>query len=348
MSLSADMPDKNELESASSFVKWIVGSGTGVQGLAVASLYVVVVAGKSIPDLEKYFSPHNLSWLPPIFQCVALLPALLLCSKVGPPKALREMHKVASKACDQFRRCLTALIVVWVGFYSLVFISDVVPGLINSVGPWADFFNNMQAVFLFGCYWTMTAITIPAEPSSDERNADESMPLRLLLNYSFWVVVIFLIVDLSISSSALGRFFVQMLSGLAVGVCMALLVGCLETEYLTVPGNRFFPACFYCYAVLQLAYIGFFAPHSSQFPLETYLESFAEITSLPLKLLLIGFCYWALEEGRLAFYMEKTRKVIEDVPREWEKFSLLTATSRLAPSKHPTDRLVSAEEGRQA
>jgi hypothetical protein len=84
-----------------------------------------------------------------------------------------------------------------------------------------------------------------------------------------------------------------------------------------------------------LAYVGFNSPapprdavavsvyerYLVQFAmLEKYLEEFATITSLPLKLLLIGFCYWALKEGRLAFHMEKTRSMIKNVPAEWDQF----------------------------
>lgn len=187
---------------------------------------------------------------------------------------------------------------------------------------WIDFLNNLQAVFLLACYWTLTTITIPdLGVSNTEEKARESTSLPLLLSYAMWAILVFQLADLFVSHSLSlsARFWFQLLSGMAVGVTMALLVGCLESEFLSVPGARVFTACLYGYAVLQLAYLGFNSPSGAS-PIQEFLQRFATITSLPLKLLLIGFCYWAVQDGRLAFYMEKTRALIKDVPKQWEDF----------------------------
>jgi hypothetical protein len=326
------MADK-DFAAQNDFVTWIMSSPRGIEGLIVSILYVVVVASRNLTQIETLIGssghPEVVKALPSIFQCLALLPALWQCAKIEPPEGLRTSHSVAAKACDQFGKCLTALIATWIVFYFFVFLWQV--DRIDGMEVWNDFLNNMQAVFLFACYWTLTAITIP-EPGSDhgrDAKRGDSISLSLVLNFSLWTVLVFLLADKFLRSKfESSRFWVQLASGLAVGICIALLVGCLESEYFSAPWTRLVTACLYSYAVLQLAYIGFNSPPSdakdvpaSRFLAEhTFLEEFATITSLPLKLLLIGFCFWALKEGRLAFYLEKTRTLIRNVPSEWDEF----------------------------
>jgi len=108
----------------------------------------------------------------------------------------------------------------------------------------------------------------------------------------------------------------QLLSGLWVGVSLALLIGCLEGQYLGQP--RKVTLFLYLYAALQLAYVGFNQGVDSS---THFLQEFATVTSLPLKMLFIGFWYWVLQNGLLAFYMKKTRQDIDVVPGEWSVFS---------------------------
>lgn len=324
---------EKELASQNDFAAWLISSPRGVEGLVVSVMYVGVVAVKNVPAVSKVLPSGTFyDWLPSLFQCLALLPAFWQCFMLKPPEALYAKHPIAAKACEQFGKCLAALIAVWIGFYALVFLWEVHP--INGIEPWTDLLNNMQAVFLFMCYWTLTAITIP-EPGSaaGTRRPSQSMSLALVFNFSLWLVMAFLVADISLSfraSTAVqawepgsSRFWIQLVSGLAVGIGVALLAGCLESEYLSAPWTRSVTACLYGYAVLQLAYIGFNshpAKADARPLLEPFLEQFATITSLPLKLLLIGFCFWAIKEGRLAFYMEKTRSLIRNVPAEWDEF----------------------------
>jgi hypothetical protein len=110
---------------------------------------------------------------------------------------------------------------------------------------------------------------------------------------------------------------------------LALLTGCLEGQYLGQP--RKVTLFLYLYAALQLAYVGFNIPIGnspsqagtvgSTVPSTFFLQEFATVTSLPLKLLFIGYWYWILQNGLLAFYMKKTRDDIDAVPREWHVFS---------------------------
>jgi hypothetical protein len=57
---------------------------------------------------------------------------------------------------------------------------------------------------------------------------------------------------------------------------------------------------------------------------------FATITSLPLKLLFIGFWTWVLENELLAFYMQRARKDIDEVLKQWADFCAPETTAKAA------------------
>lgn len=247
-------------------------------------------------------------------------------------------------ACIQFARCLTALIGAWIVFYLLNFLTA--NGWVHGLEAWIDLINNMQAGLLFACYWILTAITVPSAAasttnpdtaSSSKPYLRDSITLPNLFSYLLGIVVLFQIADIAVHTPG-ARFLFQLLSGMAVGICMALMVGCLESEYLNTP--RICTACLYGYSVLQLAYIGFNSPDVTtlmkDIPPATIpvLKAVAQLTepqrmlqlistalSLPLKLLFIGICYWHIQSGRLAFYMEEARALINDEASEhWKMF----------------------------
>jgi hypothetical protein len=318
----------DEATGEKAFATWLTRRPQGIAGLFVALSYVLLVAAKYIPDLS-HLTPHELASayqahkafydsIPSLFQCFALLPPLWWCLRARPPVWTRD--GIANTACVQFRWCLSALVASWILFYLLNFLAQ--NSTAQGLGLWIDLSNNMQSLFLFAAYWTLTAITVPDE-EPNKRIA--TFPLSRLVNYGLWALMAFFIADLIVKASG-ARFWFQLTSGLSVGICMALVVGCLESEYLNSP--RALTACLYCYAVLQLAYVGFNFPpdascsNSQALIAERTLQLFATLTSLPLKLLFISLCYWHLQTGRLAFYMEKARVlIIKDAPEQWEEFS---------------------------
>ena len=308
------------------FVAWIIGSPQGATGLAVAVLYVLLVVARQVPEasavtgLQELGSKHPklLASLPDLVQCVGLMPALWWCMRIDPPEWIPD--KVARTACIQFARCIAALIGSWIVFYLLNAIYAFQPS--DVLLPWIDFANNMQGLFLFACYWTLTAITV------SDRDARDTVGLPHIFAYSLWTVGLILAADIVANRNPNSRFWFQLLSGMSVGICMALVIGCLENEYLE--SIRISTAVLYGYAVLQLAYVGFNvgSPTGSQAPdlippdpLQK-LQWVATVTSLPLKVIFILLCYGHLKSGRLAFYMEKTRGLIMSVSDEWKTFAL--------------------------
>lgn len=314
------------------FAVWLTRNPQGLTGLFVAIFYVLIVVLKNIfeiglikffPDFSRHEDLYNS--IPSLVQCLALIPPLWWCFRVNPPTWSKD--EVANRASIQFAKCLAALIAAWIAFYLLNFLA--LNHWITGREPWIDLCNNMQGVFLFACYWTLTVVTVPGP---EEQNTNSTIGLPLIFSFSLWTVLVFHLADLTTHTSS-SRFWFQLLSGLAVGVCMALMVGCLESEYFESP--RALTACLYCYSVLQLAYIGFNPPAevscsnltgacadelSKALSEHRILQLFSTLTSLPLKFLFVGLCYWHIRSGRLPFYMEKTRALLKTVGPQWEDF----------------------------
>lgn len=254
---------------------------------------------------------------PSFFQFVVLAPLIVACAMTSLPQWLldrRNSNESAIKSCEQFRWAQAGLVCTWFAFYVLVFFDQWKGRSPSARDPWIDFFNNFQGVFLFASYWVLTSKTIPNTKNDSQEPKAQSLPLWAVYLFLLWAAFIFLVADIHFSAIPASEDFrsvFQLFSGLWVGVALALLVGCLERQYFGQPRWVAFPL--YFYAALQVSYVGFFSSKSS-------LEIFATITSLPLKLLFIGFWAWVLENGLLAFYMQRARKDFDEVPKQWTDF----------------------------
>jgi hypothetical protein len=269
-----------------------------------------------LPDLTS--ASDALQWLA---MLALLIPCFFVRPKPGPGgSGGSDSGRLATLAAKKFWESWVWLIAMWLFFYLALFLRQVLgPAGESPVwGPGIDALNNLQGAFLFICYWHLTGITVRA---GDER----SQPHPLL----FVGVALFFIADIiatvhSTSGGSLDqtRMLFQLGSGLWVGVCLGLLTGCLESEYLNVTrqeyllSRRFVISLMYLYAVLQVAYVGF-GVHAAGLRL---IEEFATVLSLPLKVLFILFCLWMLQEHRLEFYMLKTRQAIEGADVQWQEF----------------------------
>jgi hypothetical protein len=317
------------------FLRWIEGSWKRKIGIGIGILYVLVglygkaaiallgdpnsILGKAL----AHFPPES---LPSFVECIALAPLPIACALVMLPNWLvgRKEDEISVRSCNQFRKTLVLLVSTWCVFYFLVFLHQI--GWLQAKSePWIDFLNNLQGVFLFASYWILTAKTIPGKDREAASSLESPVPLWAVYLFLLWGVVVFLGADAYLSpaftyapnsDASRIRTIFQLLSGLWVGVTLALLAGCLEGQYLGQP--RWVASSLYLYAALQVAYVGFFSQSSSN---SSFLEQFSTLTSLPLKLIFIGFWCWVYEIGLLAFYMRKTREGIEGGPGEWEHYS---------------------------
>lgn len=268
--------------------------------------------GRLFPGL---YVPHNLTANADSLQCIAMLLLIVPCFQVRPKieAADVEDRRIAFAASKEFRTYWGLLMLAWGTFYLFVRLRPF--SGTRFCDPSIDAFNNAQGVFLFLCYWILTTITIPGR---DERKPSPLPWGRLALG-----LAIFFTLDVVWPSGDRTRMVFRLLSGLWVGVSLGMLVGCLESEFLNAEKNRYLPTrriiiwLLYLYSVLQVAYVGF-GPEAK--PELVFVHSFASVLSLPLKLLFIAFCYWLLREGRLDFYMLKTRDAIRSADSEWERF----------------------------
>lgn len=259
-------------------------------------------------------------------QVVAMTLLLWPCWRVKARIASQEGEgkRLALAASNQFRKFWVCLVAMWLFFYLALFLR---PFVGNRQPVWdtvIDSLNNLQGMFLFFCYWVLTAITV----SEDNKQPRRPIPVVPLVSgvFLFFVAdVTFTATHVALPADAQIRMIFRLLSGLWVGVCMGLLTGCLESEYLQVVGDRIptprrlIICSLYLYAVLQVAYVGFLLGPEQE-PGLALVGHFASILSLPLKLLFVGLCYWLLQEGRLEFYMKKTRYAIENTDKEWRTF----------------------------
>jgi len=322
-----------KLPSVSDFLRWAVEKWYKKIGIA-AGIFYVLVGWHPKPEpgaieeiwtsLRHQFPELKYESLPSLWQFIVLIPLPVACAVTRLPTWLQdrqddEHYKPAIKSCEQLKQALVWLISMWCLFYFLVFF-DMCKGLAPSdTGPWIDLINNLQGVFLFACYWILTEKTTPGDKGEADRTGwDGPVPLWAVYLYFLWGVLLFLLADLYFSIASpipTTREHFQLFSGLWVGVSLALVVGCLEGQHLGQP--RLIALLLYFYAVLQAAYVGFFDANSNYH----FLEVSATISSLPLKLIFIGYWIWVLKNGLLAFYMRRTREDIDEVRGEWGRFS---------------------------
>jgi hypothetical protein len=308
----------NVLKFNDPFVRWVIRILTIVY-VTVQIPFVLKIIG-NLPWL-RWLAPLQVYVVADGLQVAAMALLLGPCWIVRPKdtNTYNAERRLALAASDQFQGFWVWLIAMWLFFYLTLFVRALAG---NGSPIWdagIDSLNNLQGVLLFLCYWVLTTITV----SSDRDQKQKPFPYALL----FVGLLLFFVADVSLPGDERTRMVFRLLSGLWVGVSMGLLIGCLESEYLNVDrgrypiSRRFVISFLYLYSVLQVSYVGFgFRSLHDLRPDLALVENIGTILSLPLKLLFIGLCYWLLREGRLEFYMQKTRQAIETADADWREF----------------------------
>ena len=327
--------DSEPLPSTRDLVNWVSKEWVGRIGFIYGLAYVFV----GLYSSQHLLEPRDLTFsaslvtpqlLPSLLECVALFPLALACAMLKLPRWVSKTtseSRAAIESCYQFKWSLVALTTSWFFFYLVIYVftyfalRSTAPSWINNLKPLIDLLNNLQGVFLFACYWILTTKTTEMEADSQTEGAPRKthMPLWGLYSFLLWGVFVFLVLDFALSgASPLGpvRPIVQLLSGLWVGATLALLVGCMESPFLSQP--RGITMFLYFYAALQVAYVEFFGSDSQT---SFILQTSATVTSLPLKFLFIGFWAWTFENGLLAFFMRRKRNDLDEVGRAWSAFA---------------------------
>lgn len=134
----------------------------------------------------------------------------------------------------------------------------------------------------------------------------------------------------------------MLLSGLANGAALALLVGRLGSVYIGVPGEIL--VFLYVYSVIQATYGLFntklFMPLADENITRTIISGIV----LPLKVILFAVVSWAMNVGRLTTYFEAIPSSTDDAKKRWVEIrgrserealpvaSAATATSQASPN----------------
>jgi hypothetical protein len=325
------MSSAESLPNTRDFLLWVNEKWSRKIGAAIGFAYVFVGTPKGASEITALpFTQSFLGFLTPastpsFLEFVVLFVLAIACAMLKLPRWIldqRNQNEAAIESCTQFRRALVGLTSSWALFYLLIFLwtySDQ-----SGLKPLIDALNNLQGAFLFACYWILTTRTADADRNQTQAASQKKhplwgagpLPLWGLCLFLLWGVFIFLVLD---ASSVLERPWIQLLSGLWVGAALALVVGCMESPYLA---QRIITIPLYFYAALQVAYVEFFQCHpSSQMCSSSQLQTFATLSSLPLKLLFIGLWAWAFDNGLLAFYMRSTRTDLDQATESWKEFS---------------------------
>jgi hypothetical protein len=330
-----EMLTAGSLPTSRDFFNWVSKEWVGRIGFVYGLAYIFIGFYSSqhlIPDRAPTLNAAFLTpqlW-PSLLECVALFPLTFACAMLRLPAWMlskKNENKAAIESCHQFKWSLVALTTSWFLFYFVIFLFTYytmprnTPAWVNNVKPLIDLLNNMQGVFLFACYWILTTKTTEMEAQGKTQNpaSKSHMPLWGLYSFLLWGVFVFLVLGFAMTgASPQGpvRPILQLLSGLWVGAALALLVGCMESPFLSQP--RGITVLLYFYAALQVSYVEFFGSNSQT---SFILQTTATVTSLPLKFLLIGFWAWTFENGLLAFFMRRRRSDLDEVGRSWLGFS---------------------------
>lgn len=290
------------------FAKWL-------QGVAESS--------GTQPVITTWLSEHA-SVIPPSVTCLVLV-LMLFLSLEGPLLSPDPQRARAYKVTQQFHGWWRAQWLVWSIFYlglamQAYFRLDpnaAVPTPAAIYGSVAlNFLNNMQTGLFLVAYLVLSIETV----KQHEDRFDSTlywMPVLIAVAVASGLELVLRLSGADVYLVSVGA---KLFAGFSGAVCMALLIGRVESRFFGLHGGVI--AILYFYAALQILAIAFDLPRGAHVPpLLTATEPFVIAIALPLKVLLFLVVYWALHSGRMLFYVEKFRHVMETSEKEWRTFA---------------------------
>lgn len=249
--------------------------------------------------LNKHY-PNLIQGLIIVILLVFSLPPITK-PRVRPYVSQGDKFDIARKATISFYVFWLGLLLSWIAFYAVAYYSK------KEISPVLDRVNGVEAIFLFLAYSEMTVITL------GERGKPKFTAWRRILV----ALAIYGILAAweQFSNPQAGPWW-NLVSGLTVGVSMALLVGRFESRHIAAPLP--ITALLFLYASLQATY--------PMFGKASELEQIVTYTSLPLKILFFLIVDWIYMGGRLFYYMAKAREALEEkdgtnrLEDEWNAF----------------------------
>lgn len=253
----------------------------------------------------------------------------ILLGVVSKAPYTNERIERASKAVGQFHSAWQGVWWGWFFYYITAFAHALFKWMVwkSADSPYWEpiqtLFNNIQTIFLFGCYYVLVKPTV--------RPGDSKSSLRVM--YTPLVVVIILLTLVHVLYAAShseatapsahvtesGRLLFHLVSGMSSGIALALFVARLDSKYIDVPQWIIITLC--AYALLQPTFILFISDEFSTF------EGIVSAIALPLKLLLFYCVHWFLlqenksSNSRSLFYFDSIRLVYESAEAKWIEFN---------------------------
>lgn len=232
-------------------------------------------------------------------------------------------------AIEQFHFAWRGVWWAWFWYYLVVFIHSLLKAKGSEIAngrfwePTQTLLNNIQAIFLFGCYYILAKPTVP---SKDSKSSPTPIYAALVVVFTFLTLghAFYAASQPGTAPSAhladsQGRLLFHLVSGVASGVALALFVGRLDSKYIDVP--QWIIITLSAYALLQPTYILFVSDEFGIF------EGVLSAIALPLKLLLFYCIHWFLlkedefSNSRSLFYFHSIKEVYEMVGINWGKFN---------------------------
>lgn len=219
-----------------------------------------------------------------------------------------------------FRACWQVLLIIWIFLYILLAIKTKDD---YWLGLFITFCNNLNTIVLAICFYTFNTL---------EKGRKE------LRENAFWLIGFGLIAALALieaaslyNSQAIAGFFnliggannpvskddiswfFRAISGVGGAIALALFVGRLQSKFFN-PATKFI-VIFYSYIAIQPLFV-FFDDRSVTTAIVIHI-------ALALKYFLFLYLFWALESGRLLFYLVRVRQTNREVEEEWQKFQIV-------------------------
>jgi DNA-binding winged helix-turn-helix (wHTH) protein len=326
-------------DGMNTFEEWIQGPGKGI----TSALFVCVLVTCAISVMFSLLG-HNSA--KPFATMAHFLVVLIIYIHFHPLKirrdflpakegvedtfkkiigcdSLNECNKVADAAKSALKRYIKywkGLMLSWLSLYlclTIIGFTGADAGNLEAGGDLSKqilrvtlstattLFNNWNTLMIFLCFYVLNK-QIKEEEAATPELLDSLLtgPFLLLAMTAFEILLLLPIDKTAIPKAA------NMISGLAGGVTMALLVGRLQSKFM---GPRLWLViALYSYTAIQPLYI-----YLDQNRLgAVLLIDFA----LLLKCLLYIYVAWLLQSGRLLFYLARVKSAYQRVNSEWLVF----------------------------
>ena len=243
-------------------------------------------------------------------------PFIPKCGPLQDGKIDSEAHAVISKAARSFYG-------YWHDWWAVLFLFYLALGAkaLLSQLKYEPYWNgglnilmNVSALLVLFCYLELIRPSSSNKPDLTRRSAIGALVLASAINAASMIYVIF-----NPSNQWPQRLF-MIVSGLAVGVALALLVGRFESKYIGTPPRIL--VFLYVYSVMQATY-GLFNTDllKSEYAAHNFRTAIS-IIALALKVLLFAWVSWVMTQGRLTVYLENTSSLAKEIPGKWYEVRL--------------------------